>query len=186
MDTASQDSISMRAELCKNDESRQEEMMPVYAYCLFCETQRCNIISEYIIKNYGYQCLSPQIVQRKWVKGVPVDENHDWLPGYLFIYSDQKISTRFEISGIIRCLGDGELKGQDLKFAEMIRNKDGVMGNMTLIREGDRCKISDPAWQEMRGTVTKIDRGRKRCCIEYTFDGAARKIWAGYEIVEKE
>ena len=160
--------------------------MPVYAYCLFCETQRCNIISEYIIKNYGYQCLSPQIVQRKWVKGVPVDENHDWLPGYLFIFSDRKISTKFEISGIIRCLGNGELKGHDLRFAEMIRCRNGMMGTVPLIQEGEKCRISDPAWERMSGKVIKLDRGRKRCCIEYSFDGIARTIWVGYEILEPE
>lgn len=161
-------------------------MMPVYAYCLFCETQRCNIISEYIMKNYGYQCLSPQIVQRKWVKGVPVDENHDWLPGYLFIFSDQKISTKFEISGIIRCLGNGELNGQDLRFAEMIRCRNGIMGTVPLIQEGKKCRISDPAWERMSGKVIKLDRGRKRCCIEYSFDGIVRTIWVGYEILEPE
>ena len=148
----------------------------VFAFCLFCETQRCKTIAEYIKRNYGYLCLSPQIIQRKWIKRIPVEEIHDWLPGYLFIYTDREITPRFNISGIIRCLGNGELVGQDLKFAEMIRRRDGIMGCVPLIREGDRCRISDPAWQEMSGKVIKLDRGRRRCCIEYIFDSAVRTL----------
>ena len=66
------------------------EMMLMHAYCFFCETQRCKVIAELIQKNYGYTCFAPQIIQRKWVKGVPNEEPHDWLPGYVFVYSDEK------------------------------------------------------------------------------------------------
>ena len=53
--------------------------MPVHAYCLFCETQRCRIIAEYINRNYSYLCFLPQIIQRKWVKGVPKEERDEML-----------------------------------------------------------------------------------------------------------
>lgn len=158
----------------------------MYAYCLFCETQRCKTIAEYINKNFEYTCLYPQIIQRKWVKGIPHEENHDWLPGYLFIYSETKIKPKYDINGIIRCLGNEKLTGQDLRFAEMLYRKKGIMGSVPLVQEGDRCRISDPAWQEMSGRVVKIDRGRKRCCIEYEFDEKTRKIWAGYDILEQK
>ena len=158
----------------------------MYAYCLFCETQRCKIIAENINLNSEYQCISPQIIQRKWVKGVPTDESHDWLPGYLFLYSPEMISPRFNISGIIRCLGNGELHGQDLRFAELIYEKKGIMGTIPLIREGNRCRISDPAWKEVSGEVIKMDHERKRCCVAFSFDGIARKIWVGYEYADPE
>ncbi len=158
----------------------------MYAYCLFCETQKCKIIAEYIARNYGYRCMSPQIVQRKWVKGKPTEENHDWLPGYLFLFTDEKIVPRFDISGIIRCLGNGELTGRDLSFAEMILRQNGTMGIIPLIREVERCRINDPAWEDIHGRVIKMDRGRKRCCVEYEFDDIKRTIWAGYEIIAKD
>ena len=160
--------------------------MPVHAYCLFCETQRCRIIAEYINKNYSYLCFLPQIIQRKWVKGVPKEESHDWLPGYLFLYTKEQIQPRFDINGIIRCLGNSELSGQDLAFAEMIYQKNGVMGIISLVRDGERCRINDPAWEQIHGKVTRMDQGRKRCCIEFEFDGIKRSIWAGYEIVLTE
>ena len=158
----------------------------MYAYCLFCETQRCSMIAEYITKNFGYRCLSPRIVQRKWVRGVSEEEIHDWLPGYLFLYTEERIIPRFDISGIIRCLGKGELSGQDLSFAEMVYSRNGIIGSIPLIREGDRCVISDPAWSKVSGKVTRMDHGRKRCCVEFEFDGKKRAIWAGYEYMDQE
>lgn len=59
------------------------------------------------------------------------------------------------------------------------------MGTVSLLQEGDRCKVEDPAWSEIRGEVIKIDFGRKRCCIEFDFDGIARTVWVGYEMIHK-
>ena len=159
--------------------------MPMYAYCLFCETQRCRTIAEYISKVYGYRCIYPRIIQRKWVRGASVEERHDWLPGYLFIYTEEKIIPRFDINGIVRCLGNRELAGTDLAFAEMIYRENGIIGIIPLIKDAGRCSIADPSWNEISGRVIKMDHERKRCCIEYEFDGQTRTIWTGYEITEK-
>ncbi len=162
------------------------EMIQVYAYCFFCETQRCKVIAELIRKNYGYICFAPQIIQRKWIKSVPTEEVHDWLPGYVFVYALEKISPHFAIDGIIRCLGNEELHGQDLEFAEMLYQKNGLIGSVPLVQEGERCVVADPSWQGMHGTVVKIDRGRKRCCIQFEFDRIARTIWVGYNLINSE
>lgn len=155
----------------------------MYAYCLFCETNRCSAIADLISRNFHCYCLSPQIIQRKWVKGIPTEESHDWLPGYIFLYSEEKIHPQFPISGIIRCLGNGELAGNDLKFAEMLYQRNGVMGMIALIQEGDRCIVADPAWHDVQGKVVKIDSERKRCCVEFLFDEIKRTIWVGYEMI---
>ena len=158
----------------------------MFAFCLFCETQKCKTIAEYINKNYGYTCISPKIIQRKWIKGVPYEVSHDSLPGYLFLYTENPKLPRFGISGIIRCLGNGPLTGNDLAFADMLYRKNGVIGIIPLIREGERCRINDPAWEDIQGKVIKIDHGRERCCVEYIFDNIRRTIWAGYEILAKD
>ena len=158
----------------------------MHAYCLFCETQRCRQIAEYIRKTCGYQCFSPQLVQRKWVKGIMTETSHDWLPGYLFLYTEEPTIRRFNIDGIIRILGKGELEGQDRQFAEMIYHREGVMGTIPLIQEGGRCRIKDPAWENLQGKVVKLDRERKRCCVSFEFDGQIHTVWAGYEIIRTE
>ena len=162
------------------------EMIQLYAYCFFCETQRCKVIADLIRKDYGYTCFAPQIIQRKWVRGIPTEEPHDWLPGYVFVYSPEKIIPRFPIDGIIRCLGNEELYGQDREFAEMLYQKNGVIGSVPLLQDGARCFVADPSWQGMQGTVIKMDRGRRRCCLEFVFDEVRRTIWVGYEMLQPE
>ncbi len=158
----------------------------MYAYCLFCDTNRCSMIADLISRNFQCRCISPRIIQRKWVKGVPTEESHSWLPGYIFLYSEEKINPHFPVGGIIRCLGNGELSGNDLQFAEMLYRRNGVLGSVSVIQEGDRCTVADPAWKEIQGKVIRMDHGRKRCCIEFRFDGIARTVWIGYEMVHPD
>ena len=158
----------------------------MHAYCLFCDTQRCGIIADIIERFYDCRCIRPQIVQLKWVKGVPTRVRHDWLPGYLFLYSEEERLPRFEVEGIIRVLGRGELTGQDRAFADMLLKCGGVMGSVRLAQVGDRCHVDDPIWKDMQGTVVKLDRGRRRCCISFEFDRVTRNVWVAYELVRPE
>ena len=86
--------------------------------------------------------------------------------------------------GIIRMLGEGELRGSDLAFANMLYERNGVIGTIPLIEIGQHCTVSHSLWQKMEGNVIKMDRGRKRCCVEFTFDQTRRKVWLGYELVK--
>ena len=158
----------------------------MHAYCLFCETQRCGLIAAYIEKTKGLRCISPRIVQRKWVKGEAREENHDWLPGYIFLYTEEPIHPRFDIGGIIRCLGGGELTGKDLAFADMLYQQNGVIGTIRLAQVGDRCHVADPLWETLQGTIVKMDRGRTRCCVEFEFDQVKRTVWVGYDLVKTD
>ena len=155
-------------------------------YCLFCETQRCKEIALLIEKTMGYRCISPKMIQRKWVKGVATEEEHQWLPGYLFLYTEQPIEPWLDFRGIIRFLGKGELAHEDRAFADMLYERDGIIGTAKVIQEGDRCRLADPLWENVQGTIRKIDRGRKRCCVEFEFDHVRRTVWVGYDLVEAE
>ncbi len=156
----------------------------MHSYCLFCQTQRCERIAQLIQSVHGVRCISPRIIQRKWVKGRCLEETHHWLPGYVFVYSEEPIVPSFPVDGIIRVLGNGELTGRDLLFAETLYSQGGVMGAVQLVQVGDRCRVSDPLWQNMQGTVVKVDRNRKRCCLEFEFAKTKRTVWVGYDLVE--
>ena len=130
----------------------------MHAYCLFCETQKCSTIAKIIERAYGIRCFSPQIIQRKWEKGVPKEEKHRMLPGYIFLYTEEPLEKPIRIPGIIRVLGRGELKDEDLAFAQMLYDHDGLIGNIQLIEVGQYCTVVDPLWQKMEGKVIKIDR----------------------------
>ena len=158
----------------------------MYAYCLFCETQKCERIAQIIQSVYGIRCIFPRIIQRKWVKGQCLEEPHQWLPGYIFLYSEEPIVPYFPVAGIIRWLERSELKGRDYAFAETLYRQNGVMGTVRLAEVGDRCKIADPVWENMSGTIIKLDRSRKRCCIVFEFDKTKRSVWVGYELIRPD
>ena len=161
-------------------------MSSLRAYCLFCETQKCATAARAIESHYGLKCIHPRILQRKWVKGTATEEPHDWLPGYLFLYSEEEVIPFYDVNGIIRWLGNGELQGQDRSFADTLYRQGGVFGTVSLLQEGDRCRVDDPVWEQLSGTVTSIDRGRKRCRVEFEFDGIKRTVWVGYELIRQE
>ena len=161
-----------------------ERVIRLHAYCLFCETQKCKTIALLIERKYDIRCISPVIIQRKWVKGVCEEQQHNWLPGYVFLYSNEPLTEKFWIPGMIRWLGEGELQFANQAFALMIYEKDGVLGTLKLAEIGDRCVVDDPLWKNMEGKVVKMDRGRKRCCVEFVFDGVKRAVWVGYEMVK--
>ena len=154
------------------------------AYCLFCETQKCATIARLIERCWGIPCVFPEIVQRKWVKGIAQEVRHSMLPGYIFLYPEEPLERAIRFPGVIRMLGNRELQGEDLAFAAMLREHHGIIGTVNLTEIGERCVIMDPLWQRAEGKVIKIDRGRKRCCVEFTFDGICRTVWLGYDLIE--
>ena len=157
----------------------------MHAYCLFCETQKCENIARIIQSTHGIRCISPQIIQRKWVKGQCFEERHQWLPGYIFLYSEEPMIPNFRINGIIRWLECSELAGRDFVFAETLYRQNGVMGTVRLAEVGDRCEVDDPVWENLQGTLIKVDRSRKRCCIEFEFAKVKRSVWVGYDLVRR-
>ena len=154
------------------------------AYCLFCETQKCATIAQLVKRCWGIPCIFPENVQRKWVKGTPQEVRHSMLPGYIFLYPEEPLERLIRIPGIIRTLGNGELRDEDLAFATMLKEHSGIIGTVHLVEIGERCTITDPLWQKAEGKVIKIDRGRKRCCVEFTFDDVRRTVWLGYDLIE--
>ena len=164
----------------------------MYYYCLFCLTQRTEIIKMLIERQYGFRVISPKTVQRHWVHGQKVEKEYKYLPGYLFIYADQQIDsvTVFhQIDGVIRLLGDVDtrfqLSGTDLKFSEFMLQSDGIIGPQRVYQEGDRIRLCEGFLTGMSGRITKVDRQYKRMQVVFMFDGIERKVWVGYDIAAK-
>ena len=154
----------------------------MHAYCLYCERQKCGRIAQLMELHPGIRCISPAIIQRKWVGKQCLEERHDWLPNYLFLYADEPLREKIWADGIIRWLGNGELEGSDLTFARMLYEQNGVLGTIHLVAEGDRCVINDPIWKNAKGRILKIEKKKKRCCLEINFDNIPRTIWLGYDM----
>ena len=164
----------------------------MYAYCFFCSTVKCQLVSTAIRQKFGHVAFSPKIVQRKWVKGSCREEVRDYLPGYVFVYAKRPIDDFREIramEGVLRALGqrddDYQLTGNDRRFADMLYAHDGTIGIMKAYREGDRVKLAKEMLGGFEGEIIRLDSRKGRAQIQYNFDGGTYKVWVGYELIEE-
>jgi len=163
------------------------------AYCLFCQTQKAMEVAN-ILKIKGvHDAFSPQIVKKQRVQGENVDKLYNLLPGYVFIYSDTVLNTTkliYGVTGIIRRLGSPEdeflLSGGDYNFAMELYKKNGVVGVLSVFRQGDKVYLSDPLFNGCSGKVTQADYKKQRARVEFTFAGAKCYTWIACEFMEKK
>ncbi len=163
----------------------------MYAYCLFCETQRCKVIAQ-ILESRGIatRAFSPQIIKRHRLRGRNMDVALDLLPGYVFFFNETPIEgfTPFQgIAGIIRRIGDRdkgwELSGSDGEFARHLLRKDGLLGQVTVFRVGDEIRLDDPLFNGCVGRIAKIDYRKQRARVEYHFAGIDCFTWVAVEMI---
>ena len=161
-------------------------------YCLFCETAKCGFVTQAVEQLFGCHAISPKMVQHTWSGGHTVDRVHDMLPGYVFLYAEDKpldiLSVR-AIHGVIRCLsaeGFGYvLQGDDERMAMMLLKKGGIIGKTPVYQEGEMIRLAHGAFENVEAHILKVDRRNKRMHIEMMFDRQPVKTWLEYEIVEK-
>ena len=163
----------------------------MYSYCLFCNTVKCGAVATAIRQKYGYTAIAPKIIQRKWVKGECLEKIRDYLPGYVFVYSETPIRDFRELwimEGVLRCLGEREngyrLTGDDERFAIMLHAGGGTIGILKAYREGDRVKLVREAMGGFEGQIIRLDRRKGRAQIQFAFDGSQIKVWVGYEMID--
>lgn len=121
----------------------------------------------------------PKIVQRKWVKGKALEDVHDYLPGYLFIYADMPMTDiipLFHLEDVYRVLGERGngycLTGSDLAFAQMLHDCGGTIGVLKTYKEGDKVKLAEDTMSGVNGEIIKPD-GRECTLARFGFDSAA-------------
>ena len=162
----------------------------MFTYCLFCETGKCGYVASIVAEQFSCRAISPKQVQHTWSKGKMVDIVHDLLPGYVFVYLEEKlkdISSLRAIQGVIRCLSSQdrqyELAGTDEQFALMLLQKDGVIGKTKVYEEGQMIRICQGAFEGVETQILKVNRRNMRMQIEIPFAGRPVRTWVEYEIV---
>lgn len=165
----------------------------MYAYCLFCETQRCKLIASMLeMRDPALRAFSPQIVKRQRKQGKNLDVRFDLLPGYVFVFAGEKLidfSILHGISGIVRRIGNAEdgfaLTGGDLDFAMNLYEKNGLVGQVTLFKNGETVELSDPLFNGCQGKITQIDYRKQRARVDYQFAGMGCFTWVAFDMIVK-
>lgn len=163
----------------------------MYAYCLFCETAKCGYVAGIVADQFSCRAFSPKQVQHTWSKGKMVDIVHDLLPGYVFVYREEKIkdvAALRSVQGVIKCLCSQdkqyELFGADEQFALMLLQKDGVIGKTKVYEEGQMIRICQGAFEGVETRILRVNRRNMRMQIEIPFAGRPVRTWVEYEIVK--
>ena len=164
----------------------------MYVYCLFCLTQRCKVIAKLMEIRGVDRAFSPQIIRKQRKKGENIEKRFDLLPGYVFIYSEERLtdySLFYGIDGVVRRVGrrdDGyELEGPDLDFAMKLLEKDGLVGAMKVCRVGDEVTLEDSLFSECEGRVAEIDFRKERAKVAFVFENTKREIWVSLDNVKQ-
>ena len=163
------------------------------AYCLFCETVKCEELAERIRREFGWMAINPRIVQRKWVKGTAYEDIRTLLPGYIFVYTEEPIPyprAAFRLDFVIRLLGDEgsnyTLIGDDDRFARMLYHCGGTIGILKAYQEGDRVRLVEGALGGIEGEIIRLDRRKGRAQIRYQFAGSTCTTWVGYDLIDDQ
>ena len=158
----------------------------MYVYCLFCRTQRCARIARLMEIRGVERAFSPKILSKN------VFKEHDLLPGYVFLFHEERIiewDIFSGIDGIIRRVGRTEkgyeLEGADREFALGLYEKNGQVGAMKLVSVGETVRLADNLFDGSEGVVTKIDYRKERARVDFKFEGNACHTWVAIEEVRR-
>ena len=163
----------------------------MYVYCLFCEAGKSKYVARFAEELYGCRTLAPKQIQHTWSGGQMIDRVRDLLPGYVFLFTEEKIPNPASLTmmqDVNRCLRDSsqryELSGNDEQFALMLLRKDGVIGKTPVYQEGDCIRIREGAFAGLETRILKVERRASRMLVEIPFADQAVRTWLEYEIVE--
>ncbi len=164
----------------------------MYVYCLFCRTQRCARIARLMEIRGVERAFSPKILSKQRIEGKNVSKEHDLLPGYVFLFHEERIiewDIFSGIDGIIRRVGRTEkgyeLEGADREFALGLYEKNGQVGAMKLVSVGETVRLADNLFDGSEGVVTKIDYRKERARVDFKFEGNACHTWVAIEEVRR-
>ena len=93
-------------------------------------TQRCAVIAKLMEIRGAYRAFSPRIIRKQRKKGENIERRFDLLPGYVFLYSEERLtdySLFSGIDGVIRRVGRRE-EGYELEGPDPGGRHEGVPG----------------------------------------------------------
>lgn len=165
--------------------------LKMYAYCFFCQRNRCIQIADYLEKSHFQKAFVPRVINHKREQGVNKEVTEYLLPGYVFAYSEKKVeklSEIFRIDGVYKLLGEREdgycLTGKDLIFACGLYDRLGVINNILLVPKGNKYVIKDDLLEgDDSVELLKVDRRKQRAKIGFSFDGNKYVMWIAYKAV---
>ncbi len=161
-------------------------------YCVFCISGREQSVVQQIQKIDDHLAICPMIERHESHKGTLETYQQVLFPGYIFLYTtgDLRKQEILAIPSVLKFLtndtGDPKLYGEDANFADWLLTHNGIIGKSKAVREGDRIRVVDGPMKDFAGTITMVNKQRRRAKVDFVFQGIARSVWMAFDWVEPE
>lgn len=130
-------------------------------------------------------------IERKY-QGAWHKEQRKMFPGYLFLVSDHIEDVQLHLKKVpqmTKLLGDGKdvipISAAEEAFLKKLSGEDSNVEFSSGIQVGDEIRIDSGSLKGLESKIRKIDRHKRKACIELEFLGETRLVEVGLEIVVK-
>lgn len=163
------------------------------AYCLQCQTQQSSAVAELLEAMGTGRAFTPRILQRQRKQGETKEIYRDLLPGYVFLFREEPLESFYRylaMNGVIRFLQyedkSRELRGADYDFAARLYQREGKVGVVTALKEGDTVRMADPLFAAHDGRILRLDIRKGRAKVAFTFDEQEIEVWVACDVMRSQ
>ena len=164
-----------------------------YVRCLMVETGYEGTVARLLRARDLGRGMYPQRIRVRKLRGVWKKDRIRLLPGYVFVFSDEKIPIRCYqgMEHVLKVLRydrepDGFLRGADLTFARLMHELDGKLDILDAVDEGTFIRITDGLVQRLGGEVISVDRGKRQVRIRTHLLGQTRTLVMSYQLLDDQ
>jgi transcriptional antiterminator NusG len=163
-------------------------------YCLWCETGCENRVGAGL-ERLGCRVIPAKSEELVVHRGISKKVWRQLLPGYVLFESSEPLNPLawkriYEDEHIYKALdyadGTRELMGNDLRFALMLKRRNGRLAVSKAVRTGTKIKIIDGPLKELEGKIIKVNKRRNCAEIEINASGIINRMWLGFEMIKRE
>lgn len=165
----------------------------MHVRCLFCETGKEKQVVKAIHDNQWGHAIFAQRTTIVWKNHEHKEEILPLLPGYVFVYANHEDISQADYSripSVIRVLayenGSDRLMGEDLEFANWLWHHGGKIGIMRAVQVGDRVEIIDDMFKGLRGTITRMNRTRRKVHVKLDTQSISMELSLSYKVIGRE
>ena len=158
-----------------------------HMYCLFCKTGSEKQAAAEIEKEQNVRALVAIQEKHKRIGKKYEIDRRIFLPGYLFLYTNEKLSfdTIQKINNVYRILGAQneicELNGYDRSFAEWLYLNDGIVGISRIRVSNGILSVSSGPMRFFLKKIVRIDKHTKNALTRISFQNREVDLWLAFD-----
>ena len=177
----------------KNLQERKEylETNGYDAYCLFVLSGKEVVLAKELNKDFEDILALPILKMAHRSKmGEKSEVQVPLLSSYIFLYlpKDRDIREirieRFSFKVLDNKNEFGKLTGEDLDYANFVKENNGLVSLSQAIKTNGIVKIISGPLKKMEGKIIKYDKHNRNCLIEIEFLGKTIATWLPFEYVD--